>query len=130
MTYSLPAGVAIEPIDGGITAPADFRTAGVACGIKKADALDLARIVADGPATAAGVFTTNKAQAAPVVVSREHLAQTGGHARAIMTTDRAPKEAAVSVTTAGGTLGQGDRARRRGRDEARVDLGDRCGVRG
>jgi glutamate N-acetyltransferase / amino-acid N-acetyltransferase len=40
--------------------------------------------VAEGPATAAAVFTTNKAQAAPVVVSREHLAGSGGLARAII----------------------------------------------
>ena len=37
-----------------------------------------------GPATAAAVFTTNRAQAAPVLVSREHLARSGGVARAIV----------------------------------------------
>jgi len=79
-----PEGVALDPIDGGVTAPAGFRAAGVACGIKKTGALDLALLVADGPATAAGVFTTNKAQAAPVLVSREHLARSGGLARAIV----------------------------------------------
>ncbi len=84
MTDGLPAGVTIEPVDGGITAPAGFRAAGVACGIKTSGALDVALIAADGPATAAGVFTTNKAQAAPVLVSREHLAQSGGHARAVL----------------------------------------------
>jgi len=84
VTSAHPAGVAIEPIDGGVTAPAGFRTAGVACGIKKTGALDLALLVADGPATAAGVFTTNRAQAAPVLVSREHLARSGGLARAIV----------------------------------------------
>jgi glutamate N-acetyltransferase/amino-acid N-acetyltransferase len=46
--------------------------------------LDLALIVSDAPATAAAVFTTNKAQAAPVLVSREHLERTGGTARAII----------------------------------------------
>ena len=35
--------------------------------------LDLAVLVSDAPATAAAVFTINKAQAAPVLVSREHL---------------------------------------------------------
>ena len=77
-------GVVIEPVDGGVTAPAGFRAAGVACGIKNTGALDLALIVADAPATAAAVFTTNKAQAAPVLVSREHLARSGGLARAIL----------------------------------------------
>jgi len=73
-----------ETVDGGITAPAGFRAAGVACGIKKkTGALDLALIVADEPVAAAAVFTTNLAVAAPVVVSREHLAASGGRAQAI-----------------------------------------------
>ncbi len=84
MTGSQPAGVTIDWIDGGVTAPQGFRAAGVACGIKKTGALDLALIVADGPSAAAGVFTTNKAQAAPVIVSREHLAASGGRARAVI----------------------------------------------
>jgi glutamate N-acetyltransferase/amino-acid N-acetyltransferase len=80
----------IRVIDGGITAPAGFRAAGVACGIKKAPPagqpapLDLALVVSDGPVSAAGVFTTNKAVAAPVVVSRDHLARSGGKASAIV----------------------------------------------
>jgi glutamate N-acetyltransferase/amino-acid N-acetyltransferase len=84
VTAARPAGVAVNWIDGGVTAPGGFRAAGVACGIKKTGALDVALLVSDGPATAAGVFTTNKAQAAPVLVSREHLAHTGGRARAII----------------------------------------------
>ena len=40
--------------------------------------------MSDAPATAAAVFTTNRAQAAPVLVSREHLARSGGVARAII----------------------------------------------
>jgi len=73
-----------------VTAPAGFRAAGVACGIKRQNPaqssapLDLALIVADAPASAAAVFTTNKAVAAPVVVSREHLARSGGIARAVV----------------------------------------------
>jgi glutamate N-acetyltransferase/amino-acid N-acetyltransferase len=84
VTSGVPAGVTIEPVGGGITAPGGFRVAGVSCGLKKNDALDLALIVADGLAAAAAVFTTNKAQAAPVLVSREHLAQASGQARAIL----------------------------------------------
>ena len=64
-----------------ITAPLGFRAAAVAAGIKP-DRLDLALLVADQPCSAAGVFTTNLAQAAPVLVSREHLA--GGRARAVV----------------------------------------------
>jgi glutamate N-acetyltransferase/amino-acid N-acetyltransferase len=70
---------------GGITEPAGFRSAAVHCGIKvKSGALDLTVIAADGGATAAGLFTTNLAQAAPVLVSKEHLQRSGGHARAIV----------------------------------------------
>jgi glutamate N-acetyltransferase/amino-acid N-acetyltransferase len=84
VTAAGPEGVTIAPVDGGVTAAAGFRAAAVACGIKKTGAPDLALLVADGPATAAAVFTTNKAQAAPVAVSREHLAGSGGLARAII----------------------------------------------
>jgi len=61
----------------------------VSCGIKKqrpgvSAPLDMAMIAADGPVSAAAVFTTNKAVAAPVVVSREHLAATGGYARVVV----------------------------------------------
>ena len=72
----------ILSIDGGITAAAGFRAGAVGCGIKP-DALDFALIVSDEPASAAGVFTTNRAVAAPVVVCREHLVKSHGVARAI-----------------------------------------------
>lgn len=68
----------------GVTAPAGFRASGVACGIKANGAPDLALIVSDRPASAAAVFTTNVAQAAPVVVSREQLLRTGGEAVAVV----------------------------------------------
>jgi glutamate N-acetyltransferase/amino-acid N-acetyltransferase len=64
-----------------VTAPLGFRAAGVASGIKP-DRLDLALVVADGPCASAGVFTSNLAQAAPVLVSRGHLAR--GRTRAIV----------------------------------------------
>ena len=46
----------------------------MSAGIKANGNPDLALIVSDRPATAAAVFTLNKAQAAPVLVSKEHLA--------------------------------------------------------
>jgi len=64
-----------------VTAPAGFRAAASACGIKP-EGLDIALLVAERTCTAAGVFTTNRAQAAPVVVAREHLA--AGRARALV----------------------------------------------
>ncbi len=51
-----------------------FRFAGVAAGLRKEPGRkDLGVIVADRPATAAGVFTTNRVKAAPVVVTQEHI---------------------------------------------------------
>ncbi len=77
------ADLVVTPIAGGIAAPAGFRAAGVSCGIKKAG-LDLALIAADARSSAAAVFTTNKAQAAPVTLSTSHLDRSAGHARAVV----------------------------------------------
>jgi glutamate N-acetyltransferase/amino-acid N-acetyltransferase len=76
--------VAVRPIEGGVTAPRGFTAAGVACGIKARGGLDLAVIASNAPASAAGVFTTNLAQAAPIVVSRAQLGRSGGRAAAIV----------------------------------------------
>jgi glutamate N-acetyltransferase / amino-acid N-acetyltransferase len=82
---SITRDLTITPVQGGITAPEGFRSAALHCGIKAApNALDLTVIAADSAATAAGIFTTNLAQAAPVLVSKEHLGRTGGVARAIV----------------------------------------------
>lgn len=64
-----------------ITTPLGFRAAAVASGIKK-DGPDLALLVGDWGCSAAAVFTTSQAQAAPVIVSREHLA--AGQSRAVV----------------------------------------------
>jgi len=74
----------VSTIPGGVTTPRGFRAAGVSAGIKANHGLDLALLVSDAPAQAAAVFTTNLALAAPVVVSREHLARSGGTARAVI----------------------------------------------
>src|SRR6195256_3019577 len=74
----------VSTISGGVTTPRGFRAAGVSAGIKANHGLDLALLVSDAPAQAAAVFTTNLALAAPVVVSREHLARSGGTTRAIV----------------------------------------------
>ena len=59
-----------------------FKAGAAAAGIKKAGALDLALIFSEQEASAAGVFTTNKVKAAPVILSREHVRK--GRARAIV----------------------------------------------
>ena len=75
----------LETFQGGVTSPLGFTASGQYVGIKAAGrGLDLALIVSDRPATAAGVFTTNKAQAAPVTVSKAHLEAARGVARAVI----------------------------------------------
>ncbi len=74
----------ISELDGGVTAPRGFRAAGLHCGIKANGKPDLALVVSDTPASAAAVFTTNQAQAAPVLVSKAHLAASHGQARAVV----------------------------------------------
>jgi glutamate N-acetyltransferase/amino-acid N-acetyltransferase len=62
--------VTVTPVPGGVTAPAGFRSAAVHAGVKAAaGALDLAVIAADEPVPSAALFTTNLAQAAPVLIS-------------------------------------------------------------
>lgn len=72
-----------------VTAAQGFRAAGVCAGLKASGKPDLALVVNDGPLhTAAGVFTTNRVVAAPVVWSRRLLAGQGdsepGRARAVV----------------------------------------------
>ncbi|HMK62110.1 MAG TPA: bifunctional ornithine acetyltransferase/N-acetylglutamate synthase, partial [Acidimicrobiales bacterium] len=69
-----------------VTAARGFRAAGVACGLKASGGLDLSLVATDdGTAVpAAAVFTANLAPAAPVQVSRGHLASSGGHAAAVV----------------------------------------------
>lgn len=63
----------MEEINGGITAPVGFKSAGVAAGIKKSGKKDMALIYSKEPAAAAAVFTTNRMQAAPIKLSQKHL---------------------------------------------------------
>ncbi|NTU71359.1 MAG: bifunctional glutamate N-acetyltransferase/amino-acid acetyltransferase ArgJ [Coriobacteriia bacterium] len=68
--------------DGGVVAPLGFMASGVAAGLKSAGKRDLALVAAESAVPAAAVFTTNLVAAAPVVVSRRHIAQ--GRARAVI----------------------------------------------
>jgi glutamate N-acetyltransferase/amino-acid N-acetyltransferase len=66
-----------------VTAPAGFRAAGVAAGLKSGGDPDVAVVVNDGPDdAAAAVFTTNRFPAAPVQWSRQVLAD--GRLRAVV----------------------------------------------
>lgn len=59
-----------------------FKGSAVASGLKKGGGPDLALIFSERKAVAAGVFTTNRVQAAPVILSRENIKT--GRARAIV----------------------------------------------
>lgn len=70
-------------ISGGITAPRGYRASGITAGLKLSGLPDLALIVSDVDAIAAGVFTTSQVKAAPVDYCRQRL-QTKPSARAIL----------------------------------------------
>ncbi|MHB1595518.1 MAG: bifunctional glutamate N-acetyltransferase/amino-acid acetyltransferase ArgJ [Streptosporangiaceae bacterium] len=66
-----------------VTAPRGFTAAGVAAGLKASGKPDVAVVINQGPSyAAAGVFTSNRVQAAPVRWSRDVLA--GGEVRAVV----------------------------------------------
>jgi glutamate N-acetyltransferase / amino-acid N-acetyltransferase len=96
----------------GVTYPRGFRAAGVAAGMKPSGSLDLALVLGDEGTTAAGVFTTNSVVAAPVTLSRKHLA--AGNARGVLvnsgqanaaTGPRGDEDAAAAVAAAASALG-------------------------
>jgi glutamate N-acetyltransferase/amino-acid N-acetyltransferase len=75
-----------EIVEGSLASAQGFRGAAIAAGIKKTQGeLDLALILCDAPATtAAGLFTTNLVLAAPVLLSRQNLAESHGRCRAVL----------------------------------------------
>ncbi len=96
----------------GVAYARGFRAAGIAAGLKPSGSPDLALLVGDAGTTAAGLFTTNAAVAAPVVLSRKHLA--GGGGRGVLvnsgqanaaTGAQGDDDAAAAVSAAAGALG-------------------------
>ncbi len=70
-------------ITGGVCAAKGFQSGGVHCGIRKnRSKRDLALIVSETRAAAAAVYTTNLVKAAPLTVTRNHIAD--GYARAVI----------------------------------------------
>lgn len=63
--------------------PRGFRFGAVKAGIKASGRPDFALIVADGPASAAAAFTSNRVTAAPLIVDKEHLRASGGKVRVV-----------------------------------------------
>ena len=72
----------MKEISGGITAPKGFSASGIYAGIKRNKRPDLAIIYSERDAVAAGVFTTNKVKAAPVILTQRQIRK--GLARAIV----------------------------------------------
>jgi len=70
----------------GVTGPRGFVASGIACGIKASGDPDLALVCTEDRTAhpAAGVFTSNKAKAAPVLTSRAHLDTSKGKAAAVI----------------------------------------------
>jgi glutamate N-acetyltransferase/amino-acid N-acetyltransferase len=106
-----------------VTSAAGFRACGVTAGLKASGRPDLALVVNDGPlAVAAGVFTSNRFAAAPVLWSRQVLAD--GEVRAVVLnsgganactgpegfadTHRTAEHVASALDAAGLSVGSGD----------------------
>ena len=73
-----------QTINGGVCAAQGFRAAGLHVGVKTHATWkkDVALIVSDVPCTAAAMFTRNVVKAAPIHVTRDHLAK--GSIRAVI----------------------------------------------
>ena len=71
-------------IEGGVCAAKGFKASGIHCGVKtsKSDKKDVGLIVSDKDCTAAAVYTKNIVKAAPLLITKEHLAN--GHARMVI----------------------------------------------
>ncbi len=73
----------IKEVKGGVCAPEGFKANGIHCGIRKnRTKKDLALIVSDVRAAAAGVYTSNLVKGAPVLVTKKNLSD--GYAQAIV----------------------------------------------
>ena len=64
-----------------ILIPKGFRFGATTAGLKASGRPDLALIAADRPASAAAAFTSNRVQAAPLAIGKEHLRSTAGRIR-------------------------------------------------
>lgn len=73
-------------IDGGVCAAKGFKASGLYCGIKENPTKknDICLIVSDVLCNAAGVYTSNKVKGAPVIVTKNNLAKSGGKAMAVI----------------------------------------------
>ena len=101
----------LPPVERRAVLPAGFRAGGRAVGIKASGRSDLALVVTTaGPAAAAAVFTPNTFAAAPVRLSRAHLAATSGDMRGGFGWAEAVISTSGSANAATGPAGDADQA--------------------
>jgi glutamate N-acetyltransferase/amino-acid N-acetyltransferase len=106
----------LPPVELRARLPAGFRAGAAAVGIKASGRPDLGVLATTGrPASVAATFTTNQVPAAPIRLTREHLATSEGHAVAILSTSGC-------ANAATGRVGDADQA------ALAAALADRLGV--
>jgi glutamate N-acetyltransferase/amino-acid N-acetyltransferase len=72
-------------VDGGVCAAAGFVANGLNSGINpNKEKNDLGLVYSETPCQAAGVYTKNKVKGAPIIVTKRHLQESGGVARAVL----------------------------------------------
>ena len=77
--------MSFNEIIGGVCAPKGFKASGIHCGIRKNRTKnDLALIYSEVPASSAAVYTTNLVKGAPLTVTKNNLASSGGIAQAVI----------------------------------------------
>jgi glutamate N-acetyltransferase/amino-acid N-acetyltransferase len=106
----------LREVEGGVTAPCGFDAAGVRAGLKERG-LDVALVYSVAPAAAAGVFTANRVQAAPVLVSKDRVGRANVHGVVInsgsanaCTGDRGYRDAVKMAALAAQALGVPERS--------------------
>jgi len=99
----------LPPVERRAAIPPGFRAGGLAAGIKASGRPDLAVVVSTtGPAAAAAVFTPNTFAAAPVRLSKAHLAATSGDSRGGFGWAEAIISTSGSANAATGAAGDAD----------------------
>ena len=72
-------------VEGGVCAARGFVANGMNCGINPdKDKNDLGMVCSEAPCNTAAVYTQNKVQGAPITVTKDHLAKSGGVSRAVI----------------------------------------------
>ena len=80
--------VCLAPIPDHVPLPAGFRAAGIHCGLKKNQQLDLGLLLAEVAVEGAAIYTQNQLVGAHIHVCRDHLQRSGGKVRAVLVNAR------------------------------------------